>query len=185
MNSELEQAITAGIIVFRRGREGVKFLILYHRGSYWNFPKGHVESEEKIYDAALREVREETGLKPNELRIVQGFRAEERFVYRRGKEKILKIVSLFLAETRQAKITVSDEHNGYGWFLYPDARRILSKYKDSVKILEQAHAFLFRKSQSRSRPHSPRGSAHVPRSGAQSRAPQGVPGSREHLEQKP
>ena len=138
----MQQAITAGIIVFRRGREGIKFLILYHRGSYWNFPKGHVESEEKIWETALREVREETGLKASELRFVQGFRAEERFVYRREKEKVLKVVALVLAETRQARITVSEEHNGYGWFLYPDARRILSKYPDSVKILEQAHEYL-------------------------------------------
>ncbi|MEK7555100.1 MAG: NUDIX domain-containing protein [Patescibacteria group bacterium] len=182
MQPTMQQAITAGIIVFRKGQEGLKFLILYHRGSYWNFPKGHVESEEKIWQAALREVREETGLKQSELHFMPGFRAEERFVYRKGKEKVLKVVSLFLAETRQPRITVSDEHNGYGWFTYPDARRILSKYKDSVRILEQAHDFLRGKSVSHRSRHPQGHRAHLQRSSSNGGTPPGVPGGREHAQ---
>ncbi len=138
----MKQVISAGIIVFRRSREGIKFLIPYHGRNYWNFPKGKVESEEKSWQAALREVREETGLKGTELRFVGGFKTYERFVYHQGKDKVFKLVILYLAETRQSLITVSDEHEGYGWFTFSEARKILSKHHDSINILQRAHDYL-------------------------------------------
>lgn len=147
----MQHIISAGIIVFRKTKDGVKFLILYHGRNYWNFPKGKIESEEKSWQAALREVREETGLKANELKFVGGFKAHERFVYQRGKDKVFKLVILYLAETRQPRITVSHEHEGYGWFTFAEAKRELSKYKDSLKILEQANDFLHHRRQTQTR----------------------------------
>ena len=58
--------ISAGIIIFRKTKEGPKFLLLYHGGRYWNFPKGKLEKEEDSYTAALREIKEETGLRPGD-----------------------------------------------------------------------------------------------------------------------
>src|SRR3989338_6656131 len=123
----MQSIISAGIIVFRKTKDGVKFLILYHGGNYWNFPKGKIESEEKSWQAALREVREETGLKSTELKFIENFKAYERFYFRRGKENIFKIVILYLAETKQPKIAVSWEHEGYGWFTFAEAKHVLSK----------------------------------------------------------
>ena len=60
--------ISAGIIIYRKTLEGVKFLLLYHGGGYWNFPKGKIEAEEKSFQAALREIREETGLIKQDLK---------------------------------------------------------------------------------------------------------------------
>lgn len=145
----MKQVISAGIIVFRRTREGIKYLILYHGRNYWNFPKGKVESEEKSWQAALREVREETGLKSTELRFVGGFKTYERFVYHHGKDKIFKLVILYLAETRKPQIAVSHEHEGYGWFTVSEAKKILSKHHDSVKILEKANDYLHRRGPAR------------------------------------
>ena len=154
----MQKVISAGIIVFRRTKEGIKFLILYHGRNYWNFPKGKVESEERSWQAALREVREETGLKSTELRFVGGFKTYERFMYSRGKDKIFKIVILYLAETRQPKITVSHEHEGYGWFTFGEAKKVLSKYRESMNILQKAYDYLHRarlrgRSQNPSRPN--------------------------------
>src|SRR5947209_4566819 len=67
----------AGFVVYLRTSEGIKFLLLYRRGSYWNFPKGHFEPGESTIDAALRELEEETGIKKSELRIVPNFRSYE------------------------------------------------------------------------------------------------------------
>lgn len=138
------KVISAGIIVFRRTDEGVKFLILYHGGDYWNFPKGKLEGAERSWQAAFREVREETGLKQSELKLVGDFKATEKFFLKRGNSKILKVVILYLAETTQRTITVSDEHEGYGWFTFTQAKKILSRHKDNLRILNQAHAYLFR-----------------------------------------
>src|SRR5579872_339760 len=102
--------ISAGIVVFRRTPEGPKFLILYHGGTYWNFPKGHIEKEERDLAAALRETKEEAGLGSRDLRLIQNFKAYERFTFRRNGQNIFKIVIFYLAETKARDIKISDEH---------------------------------------------------------------------------
>lgn len=138
----MKREISAGIIIYRKTPEGPKFLILYHGGSYWNFPKGKIESEEKSLAAALRETREETGLGGHDLRLAQNFKAYERFHFRRSGQEIFKIVIFYLAETHARDVKISFEHQGYGWFAIKDARRILGDYKDSQKVLKQAYDFL-------------------------------------------
>lgn len=139
---ETQKIVSAGIIVFRHTEEGVKFLILYHGGDYWNFPKGKLEVAERSYQAAFREVREETGLKQSELKLVGDFKAFEKFYFKRGSEKIFKVVILYLAETKQSRITLSHEHEGYGWFTFLQAKKMLAHHKDNLRILQQAYAYL-------------------------------------------
>jgi len=52
----------AGGVLFRRGEEDPEFLVV-HRERYddWSLPKGKVERKESFYDAAMRELDEETG----------------------------------------------------------------------------------------------------------------------------
>lgn len=137
-----KKEITAGVIVFRRTNEGPKFLLLYHRGQYWNFPKGHVEREERSLDAAIRETSEETGLKKSDLRILHGFKEYERFYFKKGKETIFKVVIIYLAETREPRVRISYEHQGYAWFLYREAQQIQARYKENQKVLERAYRFI-------------------------------------------
>jgi bis(5'-nucleosidyl)-tetraphosphatase len=134
--------IAAGIVVFRKTKEGPKFLVLYHGHNYWNFAKGKIENEEKSLEAAFRETQEETGLEKKDLRLVRNFKVHERFSFRRGNQQIFKIVIFYLAETREEKIKLSSEHEGYGWFLCSEAKRILGKYKDSQRVLKQSFDFL-------------------------------------------
>ena len=140
--TKAKREITAGFIVYRPTSEGIKFLILYHRGNYWNFPKGHIEAEEKSLAAALRETREETGLKQPELKIIPGFKTYEKFYFKKKGEGIFKIVIFYLAKTNQRQVNISFEHSGFGWFLYRDAMKILGKYKDSQRVLRQAYEFI-------------------------------------------
>lgn len=155
--------ISAGIIIYRKTRTPadspsqifgenlggqartnaeIKFLLVYHGGGYWNFPKGKIEKEERSFQAAVREIREEVGLYLKDLKFNKNFKAHERFVFHRKGTEISKIVIFYLAETRQRHIRVSYEHDGYGWFTYKEAMKILSKYKDSQKVLTQARKFL-------------------------------------------
>ncbi len=134
--------ISAGLVVFRRTEEGPKFLLLYHGGRYWNFPKGKIEVEERSLEAAVREVREETGLRATDLRIKKRFKAYERFTFFRNKKRIFKIVIFYLAETKRRQIRISAEHGGFGWFLYRDAQALLRVYKDSEIVLKQAYDFI-------------------------------------------
>lgn len=138
--------ISAGIIIYRKTEDGPKFLILYHRGSYWNFPKGKIDKEEKSFQAAVREVKEETGLSRSDLKFNQYFKVYERFTFwrRLGKQnvKVFKIVIFYLAETKNSIVKISKEHSGYGWFTYREAMKILGKHKDSQRVLTQAYDFL-------------------------------------------
>ncbi len=138
--------ISAGIIIYRKTIEGNKFLILYHGRGYWNFPKGKIESEEKSFQAAVRETKEETGLGRADLKFVNNFKAYEKFSFwRRIGEKnarVLKIVIFYLAETNNPAVKISKEHDGFGWFTYREAMKILSKHKDSQRVLTQASNFL-------------------------------------------
>ncbi|MFH1246204.1 MAG: NUDIX domain-containing protein [Candidatus Liptonbacteria bacterium] len=137
-----KREISAGIIVYKKTEEGLKFLILYHGHNYWNFPKGKIESEEKSLEAALRETREETELSNRNLKLVQNFKAYERFYFRRAGQPVYKIVIFYLAETDATEIAISHEHNGYAWFSFNEAKRILGKYRDSQRVLKQVCDFL-------------------------------------------
>ncbi len=145
----MQKEISAGVIVFRRDVKGPRFLLLYHGSDYWNFPKGHIEKDptetgkgETSLEAALRETMEETGLKPADLRINRKFKGYERFSFYKGKSRIFKIVIFYLGETRQKNINVSDEHEGYGWFYYRDALRLVKGYRDTASVLKKAHDFI-------------------------------------------
>jgi 8-oxo-dGTP pyrophosphatase MutT (NUDIX family) len=55
----------AGGIVFRRDADAVRYLMVTARRTpgEWVFPKGHIDPGETPEDAAVREVREETGVR--------------------------------------------------------------------------------------------------------------------------
>jgi len=80
----------------------------------------------------VREVREETGIV--DLRMISGYEKKIEYFYRRDGKKVHKTVVFFLAETSVEKVTISFEHQDYGWFdyseainkvTYPNARRLI------------------------------------------------------------
>lgn len=69
--SEIEYRISAGAIVIRRGRILlVRHGAAYHGKDFLVAPGGGVEGGESIYDAAIRETKEETGLDVRPLKIL-------------------------------------------------------------------------------------------------------------------
>jgi 8-oxo-dGTP diphosphatase len=153
----MRREISAGIIAYRKTKEGPKFLILYHGHDYWNFPKGKIESEERSFAAALREMREETGLAGRDLRVQNNFKVYERFTFRRNGQPVFKIVIFYLAETDVEAVKLSPEHQGYGWFLYREAKKVLGRYRDSQRVLHQAYEFLRRRAHHSHGPARPAG----------------------------
>ena len=55
---------SCGAVVYRDSDGGMEVLLIKHKhGGPWAFPKGHVEKKETEAETALREIKEETGLK--------------------------------------------------------------------------------------------------------------------------
>lgn len=55
---------SAGGVVFNKQGE---VLVVNQNGSSWSLPKGHIEAEENAFEAAKREIVEETGVEQLEL----------------------------------------------------------------------------------------------------------------------
>jgi predicted NUDIX family NTP pyrophosphohydrolase len=63
---------SAGVILFRRGEQGVEFLLVHPGGPFWrrkdagawSIPKGQIEEDEEARACALRELEEELGPAP-------------------------------------------------------------------------------------------------------------------------
>ena len=77
-----EPLLSAGVVIVRPGQHGCAFLLL-RAYSYWDFPKGLVEAGEMPFDAARREVAEETGITQLQFRWQQDY--YETAPYGRGK----------------------------------------------------------------------------------------------------
>ena len=58
---------SAGGVVVRPSDEGWRVLVIRDPYGNWGLPKGHVEGDETLEEAAAREVVEETGVQPEEV----------------------------------------------------------------------------------------------------------------------
>ena len=142
---EAAQETSAGGVVFRywAAPEGdIRPLFLLIRDSYrnWGFPKGHVEPGEAPDAAALREVREETGLPSLELRgSVQTIDWHFRF---RGR-LIHKVCHFFLMETDQENTSPqrTEGITACRWMPFDDAMRAIS-YANARDVLRRAHEMI-------------------------------------------
>lgn len=133
-------------------------------------------------DTALRETQEETGIKKEDLHIIPGFKAYEKFYFVKENEKIHDTVILYLAETKEARVVISPrEHSGFAWFLYGDAVRTLGgKYAGTKRVLKLAHDFIRGKSNKSGAQNPQRQHPHLRRGGQARREHAGSPGGGAH-----
>ena len=102
----------------------------------WALPKGWVEKGEDLEQAAVREVREETGLDARILRKLGEITYE--FYSKADRSTISKTVHLFLLEYVGGDTgDHDDEVEEARWFPIEDAMRTLT-YKNEREILEKA-----------------------------------------------
>lgn len=131
---------SAGGIVFYWNKGGKPiYLLMSNRRGNWEFPKGHLMKGEKDEEAALREVREETGL--SYLKIIKGFNYTITYKFRRNGRNIKKEVTYYLMESRPEEVIISDEHIGFIWLPYEEAIKRLN-YKNAKRVLSGADAYL-------------------------------------------
>ena len=115
-----ESKLSCGVVVVRQAGKDWSTLLLraYH---HWDFPKGIRERGEDPMQAAIREVREETGI--DDISFDWGDRYFETGPYSRG-----KIARYFIGTTRQDDVvmgpspeTGEPEHHEWSWVSFDEA----------------------------------------------------------------
>lgn len=125
-----------GVVIFRG-----KILLLYkrYRNRYdgWVLPKGTIEEGENFRDTALREVREETGVKADIVKYIDS----SSYKFTAAGDTILKEVHWYLM--RSNSYFSKPQHEEYfedsGYYKYHEAYHLL-KFNNERNILKEAYA---------------------------------------------
>jgi 8-oxo-(d)GTP phosphatase len=119
----------AGGIVIRAGGSGAPEVAVIHRPSRddWGLPKGKLNDGETVQEGALREVREETGLRCELVRLA----GHITYIDRRGREKV---VAYWLMRPLAGSFQPNDEVDLLCWLPVAEALDVLTYPNDRALI---------------------------------------------------
>lgn len=140
---------SAGGVVFRITASHIEIAFLLDPFQKWTFAKGHIEPGEKVEDAAMREVREEMGVK--KIRLISPLgRIDWWFKERRARAHspkgalVHKFAHYFLMQVpEKTKLSAQKSERIYEvrWVPLDEAIK-LSSYEDVKPVLKKAVAIL-------------------------------------------
>jgi 8-oxo-dGTP pyrophosphatase MutT (NUDIX family) len=134
--------VSAGGVVYRRAENDIAIALASRRTRRgqlaWGLPKGGIEPDEDERGAAVREVREETGLEAQ----IEADLGQIRYFYVWEGVRVRKAVHFFLMRATGGDVTLHDhEMEEVRWFPLAAALR-KAAYKGEREILERAAAKL-------------------------------------------
>lgn len=130
--------VAAGAILWRKEKNTLKVLLI-HRGRYddWSWPKGKLDKGEGISEAAVREIKEETGIK-----ISLGPKLfESKYTLANGSKKIVHYWSAKVSDSalKNQKFTPDEEVSSFKWVTVSEAKKMLTYEHDNdpLEVLVQ------------------------------------------------
>jgi dATP pyrophosphohydrolase len=126
--------------IFCKKKNRIEFLLLKRNVNeiypgLWQMVSGKIRKGEKAYKAALREIKEETGLKPKRFWVapnVNTFYSHEK--------NYISLLPVFAAEVEpESEIVICKEHCEHGWFKPAEAKKLLAwpGQRRSVEIITE------------------------------------------------
>jgi dihydroneopterin triphosphate diphosphatase len=111
-----------------------RFLIIKRQTSYlpnlWQMVSGRIEKGEKAWEAALREIKEETGLVPDRL-----YSANDVEVFYEVSQNCINIIPVFIAFIdSEQPVTLSWEHSEFKWVSAEESAAFMS-FEQQVKTM--------------------------------------------------
>lgn len=124
--------VAAGVLLITESSPR-QFLLMRHPDR-WDLPKGHAEAGETPRETALREMAEETGLEPGQVRLDPNFEyvIEYPVRYRAADEPRQKRVFYFLGWVAEPHAIVCTEHDSHEWFSWHPPHEIQSQTIDPL-----------------------------------------------------
>ena len=137
----MKKRLCAGGLVVKPEGKDLNVLLIQDRYGHWTLPKGKIEKAETAEEAALRETREETGLK--RLRLVERV-GETSYEFTSSKGKpIHKTVQIFLivVEGEEGLVIQKEEICDARWWSPEEAMKRIG-YENLRGLLAKAIASL-------------------------------------------
>jgi len=128
--------------IFRKNKGKVQFLIIKRKSAYmfglWQQVAGKIEKGETAPRAALREIKEETGILPKAL-----YSADIVEAFYEDNHKCIHIIPVFAAiADPKAQVILSEEHSEYKWVSAAQAIKHMTfvQQKSSIEIINREFA---------------------------------------------
>lgn len=138
---------SVGAIIFIEESNKRKYLLLEYvrvnderrQHKYWDFPKGHIEKDEKETNTLFREIKEETCL--TDINLILGFKEKLKYFFKKDNNLINKEVIYFLLKSNTKEVKISFEHTNFKWLEYWQALKQIG-FKSSKDMLKKAEDFI-------------------------------------------
>lgn len=121
-----------------RMKDEPEFLLMKRAGhkifpGVWQMVTAHIDDKEKAFETALREIKEETGLRPEDFWVAPNVNS----FYSADDDSICMIPVFAARVGESAKVVLSDEHSEFIWAEKEEAKKLLAwkGQRDSVDII--------------------------------------------------